>query len=288
MKMGCAGRPTGIERWGIYKVDTAMVQTEEKIAPQSFGAEYDRVRDYWNAHLHDISVVKAEPGSLAFFDQLNAYRFGKLHYLPKLVNYGGYGGKKVLEVGCGAGVDLVHFAKGGAEVTGIDLADVSINLAQQNFAHRGLAADFQVMNGEAMSFADDYFDVVYCHTVLMYTPHIEMMINEIHRVLKPGGVAILQLFNRRSWLKAMSAVVKVPVEHVHAPNFGLYTAGEFANMLRPFDTFEIIPERFPYPTKIHSGLKAQLYNNLFVGGFNLIPRFIVKPLGWHLLSFATK
>lgn len=265
-----------------------MIDTQNKIAPQSFGAEYDTVRDYWNSHLHDISVVKAEPGSLEFFDQLNSYRFGKLHYLPKLVEYGSYSGKRVLEVGCGAGVDLVHFAKGGAEVSGIDLADVSINLARQNFVHRGLDADFQVMNGEAMSFENESFDVVYCHTVLMYTPNIEKMIQEIHRVLKPGGLAILQLFNRRSWLKAMSAVVKVEVEHVNAPNFALYSAGEFSTMLKSFDKFEIIPERFPYPTKIHSGLKAQLYNKVFVGSFNVIPRFIVKPLGWHLLSFATK
>ncbi|MEM8858228.1 MAG: class I SAM-dependent methyltransferase [Chloroflexota bacterium] len=114
---------------------------------KSFGPEYDTVRDYWNSHLHDISVVKAEPGTLEFFDQLNTYRFGKLHYLPKLVNYGGYSGKKVLEVGCGAAVDSVHFAKDGALVTGIDLADVSIGLAQKNFGLRNLPGEFLVMNG---------------------------------------------------------------------------------------------------------------------------------------------
>ncbi|MFK7803670.1 MAG: class I SAM-dependent methyltransferase [Anaerolineae bacterium] len=265
-----------------------MVENEKQAAPKSFGAEYDIVRDYWNSHLHDISVVTATPGSLDFFEQLNNYRFGKLHYLPELVDYSGYQGKKVLEVGCGAGVDLVHFARGGADVTGIDLADVSINLARENFAHRNLSGEFQVMNGEAMDFADDSFDAVYCHTVLMYTPNIEKMIQEIHRVLKPGGLAIFQLFNRKSWLKAMSAVVQVEVEHVNAPNFALYSAQEFSAMLKPFSTVEIIPERFPYPTKIHSGLKAQLYNNVFVKSFNLIPKFIVKPLGWHLVSFARK
>ena len=266
-----------------------MLQEENlNVARKSFGSEFDTVRDYWNSHLHDISVVKAEPGTLEFFEQLNTYRFGKLHYLPKLVNYGGYAGKKVLEVGCGAAVDSVHFAKGGAEVTGIDLADVSIGLAQKNFGLRGLPGDFLVMNGEAMEFEDNTFALVYCHTVLMYTPDIQQMINEIHRVLKPGGTAVLQLFNRKSWLTAMSAIVKVDVEHVNAPNFALYSNSEFEGMLQKYSTFEMIPERFPYPTKIHSGLKAQLYNNVFVRGFNIIPKFIVKPLGWHLVSFATK
>ena len=266
-----------------------MLQDEiDRMARKSFGPELNAVRDYWNSHLHDISVVKSEPGTLDFFDQLNAYRFGKLHYLPKLVNYTGYDGKKVLEVGCGAAVDSVHFAKGGAQVTGIDLADVSIGLAKKNFGLRQLPGEFFVMNGEAMEFADDTFDLVYCHTVLMYTPNIQQMIDEIHRVLKPGGTAVLQLFNRKSWLTAMSAIVKVDVEHVNAPNFALYSRAEFEEMLKRYSSYEIIPERFPYPTKIHSGLKAQLYNNVFVRGFNIIPRFLVKPLGWHLVSFATK
>ncbi|MEM8858227.1 MAG: methyltransferase domain-containing protein [Chloroflexota bacterium] len=142
--------------------------------------------------------------------------------------------------------------------------------------------------GESMEFADNTFDLVYCHTVLMYTPNIKKMVNEIHRVLKPGGKAILQLFNRNSWLTAMSAIVKVDVEHVNAPNFALYSKNELNGMLNNYAEHEIIPERFPYPTKIHSGLKAQLYNNVFVRGFNIIPQFIVKPLGWHLVAFATK
>ncbi len=257
-------------------------------APETFGPQLDAVRDYWNSHLHDQAVVKAEAGTIEFFDQLDTYRFGKLHYLPKLVQYENYAGKKILDVGCGAAIDGARFAAGGAELTGVDLADVSLRLAQKNFELRNLAGEFHIMNGEALDFPDDHFDVAYCHTVLMYTPDMQKMINEMHRVLKPGGVAIMQLFNQRSWLTAMSKIVKVDVEHISAPNFGLYTQAEFEAKLGRFSSFEMIPERFPYPTKIHSGLKAQLYNNVFVRGFNLIPQFLVRPLGWHLVAFATK
>jgi hypothetical protein len=41
-------------------------------------------------------------------------------------------------------------------------------------------------------------------------------------------------------------------------------------------------------TQLHQGLKAKLYNGVFVGIFNLAPKFIVRPLGWHLMAFVVK
>ncbi len=49
-----------------------------------------------------------------------------------------------------------------------------------------------------------------------------------------------------------------------------------------------LPERFPVPTKLHKGLKGFLYNGLFVPGFNLIPRFLVRRLGWHLMAYCRR
>ena len=84
-----------------------------------------------------------------------------MRYLPQLLASERYRGKQLLEVGCGVGTDLVRFARAGANVTGIDLAETSIDLARKNFAQNGLQGKLQVMNGEAMSFADNSFDVVY-------------------------------------------------------------------------------------------------------------------------------
>jgi ubiquinone/menaquinone biosynthesis C-methylase UbiE len=100
-----------------------------------------------------------------------------------LVNFDGYNGKMMLEIGCGVGIDLVRFAKGGAVVSGVDLAEASIGLAQDNFSLRDLEADLRVMNGEALEFEDDSFDVVYAHGVLQYTADANKMISEIIRVV---------------------------------------------------------------------------------------------------------
>ncbi|HJW89045.1 MAG TPA: class I SAM-dependent methyltransferase [Anaerolineales bacterium] len=246
------------------------------------------IRDYWNEHIHDLEIATQPIGSAGFFQELDEYRFDKLRYLPRLVDCSGYGEKKILEVGCGVGIDLVRFARGGAVVTGIDLAEVSIALARQNFASNGLIADLQVMNGEALGFPKDSFDMVYAHGVLQYTANPERMVKEIHRVLRPGGTAIMMVYNRRSWLNALSKVMNVGLEHEDAPVLRKYSIGEFKQLLKSFSSFRIIPERFPVATRLHHGLKAVLYNQVFVRAFQALPKGLVRPLGWHLMAFAAK
>ena len=243
---------------------------------------------YWDSHIHDLAIVTNPVGTPGFFRQLDEYRYDKLNYLPRLVDFDSYRGKTLLEIGCGAGVDLVRFARAGAVVTGVDLSGTAIDLARQNIAQNGLDASLQIMNGEALQFADDSFDVVYAHGVLQYTADTGKMVSEIHRVLRPGGEAILMVYNRISWLNLMRKVTKVPLEHEDAPVLKKFSIAEFKQLLKPFKRYTIIPERFPVRTKLHSGLKARLFNDVFVGTFNRMPRAWVRPFGWHLMAFAVK
>lgn len=248
----------------------------------------EKVRTFWNEHIHDWAVAKSPPGTKEFFSEIEEYRFEKLHYLPRLVDFNGYPGKKVLDVGCGVGNDLSRFARGGAEVVGIDLAPLSIDLARDNFRQRGLSGRFEVMNGEELSFPDDSFDVVYCHTVLHFTPNPDRMISEIVRVLKPGGTAILMTVNRRSWLNVLHKLMKVEIDHLDSPVFYKYTIVEFRHMLEALDDVSVKPERFPVATKVHKGLKAWLFNVAFVGLYNALPRRLTRSTGHHLMAFGTK
>ena len=96
------------------------------------------------------------------------------------------------------------------------------------------------------------------------------------------------VYNRISWLNLMRKVTKVPLEHEDAPVLKKFSIAEFKQLLKPFKTYTIIPERFPVRTKLHSGLKARLFNDVFVGTFNRMPRAWVRPFGWHLMAFAVK
>ncbi len=248
----------------------------------------EKIGKYWNDHIHDLAIAQNPVGTLGFFKDLSEYRFDKLNYLPDVVNFAGYKGKKILEIGCGVGIDLIQFAKNGADVIGIDLADTSIDLAEKYFDQVGIEGKFKRMDGEAMEFENNSFDMVYAHGVLQYTADAPRMIKEIFRVLKPGGCVIMMVYNRISWLNFLSKIMKVDLEHEDAPVLKKYSIREFKQMLSVFPLVKIVPERFPVKSRLHKGLKAVLYNGIFVCLFNLIPKFIVRPLGWHIMAFAYK
>ena len=248
-----------------------------------------RIREYWNRRIHDLEMTDEPVGSLAFFDALDEYRFDKLRYLPSVVDFQGYRRRRILEVGCGIGTDLVRFARGGARVTGIDLAARSIELARRNVALHGLRArGLCVADGEALPFEDGHFDVVYAHGVLQYAANPARLVAEAHRVLEPGGEAIFMVYNRYSWLKALSMLMRVDLEHEDAPFLRTSSLREYRRLLGAFESVRIVPERFPVPSRLHGGWKGMLYNRVFVGLFNALPRIVVRPLGWHLMAFCRK
>lgn len=251
-------------------------------------ASIDAVRDFWNNHVHDWKVAKSPAGTKDFFEEIEEYRYEKLDYLPGAVGFERFAGKTVLDLGCGVGNDLARFAKAGAVVTGVDLAEHSIQLARANFRFRGLEGEFMVMNGEGLSLPDDSFDAVFCHTVLHFTPDPAAMVAEIHRVLKPGGEAIIMTVNRRSWMNLLHKLMKVEIDHLDSPVFYQFTSGEFRNLLGRFRNVRIVPHRFPVRTKVHEGFKARLFNLLFVDVFNALPRSLVRRTGHHLIAYVQK
>jgi SAM-dependent methyltransferase len=248
----------------------------------------DRVREYWNQHIHDLEITTHPVGSRGFFDDLDQYHFEKLHHLLRLVNFDGYRGRRVLEVGCGAGVDLARFAKGGAGVVGVDLSSSAVDLARANFKQQGLTGDLRVADGEALPFEDNSFDLVFAHGVVQYTADPKRLVEECRRVLKPGGEAVFQVYNRVSWLNALSKVMKVGLEHDDAPVLLKFSIREFQTLVSGFREVRIVPERFPVRSRLHGGWKGAVYNGVFVGTFNALPKSLVQRFGWHLLAFCRK
>ena len=249
----------------------------------------DEIQRYWNHRIHDLEMTREPVGTKAFFDDLDEYRFDKLRYLPRLVDFSGFRGQRLLEVGCGIGTDLVRFASGGARVTGVDLSQTAIDLAEQNLALHGTRADeLRVANAEALPYADSTFDVVYGHGVIQYTDDPARLVRECARVLRPGGTGIFMVYNRVSWLNALSKVMKVPLEHEDAPVLRKFSIPEFRQLLAPFTDARIVPERFPVKSRLHGGWKGLVFNTCFVGAFNTLPRSWVRPLGWHLMAFCRK
>lgn len=249
------------------------------------GAE---VRDYWNTHIHDLEISKQPPGSPGFFADLDTYHFEKLHHLLRLVDFNAWRGRPVLDVGCGAGVEVVRFARGGARVVGVDTAEQAAKLTRQHLWQQKLGGQVAVADGEALPFPAGSFDFVYAHGVVQYAASDTRVVAECHRVLRPGGLAMFQVYNRRSWLQLLSKVMKVPLEHDDAPVLRRYSIPEFRRLVAAFSSVKIVPERFPVKSRLHKGWKGAAYNAFFVGTFNAVPRSLVRRYGWHLLAFCTK
>jgi SAM-dependent methyltransferase len=143
--------------------------------------------------------AKYEFATREFFDEVERHRYQEYApWMPEVMGFGEFAGARLLEVGCGMGTDLLQFARGGALCTGVDLTPRSVEVSSLHFGLYGMRADFVLADGERLPFADNSFDVVYSNGVLHHTPDTAGGVRELHRVLRPGGVAKVMLYHRNS------------------------------------------------------------------------------------------
>lgn len=159
----------------------------------------ERVRAFWQANPCGVKFADAAPGTRRFFELVEAHRYSKEWHIPSAADFAGARGLKVLEIGCGLGTDGAQFAEAGADYTGVDLTDAAVELARRRFELFGLPGKFQTADAEDLAFPDQGFDLVYSHGVLHHTPETGKAIKEIHRVLRPGGRAVVMLYHRGSY-----------------------------------------------------------------------------------------
>jgi ubiquinone/menaquinone biosynthesis C-methylase UbiE len=157
------------------------------------------VHDFWQANPCGVKFAGGEIGSRQFFNAVERHRYQTEWHIPEAVGFPRWRDSDVLEVGCGLGTDAINFARRGARYTGVDLTEASIELVRKRFELEGLAANLSVADAEVLPFADDSFDLVYSHGVLHHTPETQRAIDQIHRVLKPGGTAMVMLYHKNSY-----------------------------------------------------------------------------------------
>jgi len=157
------------------------------------------VHDFWQANPCGAKFAGGEIGSREFFNAVERHRYQTEWHIPEVVGFPRWRDSDVLEVGCGLGTDAINFARRGARYTGIDLTEASIDLVRRRFEFEGLTANLSVADAEVLPFADDSFDLVYSHGVLHHTPETPRAINQVHRVLKPGGTAMVMLYHKNSY-----------------------------------------------------------------------------------------
>jgi SAM-dependent methyltransferase len=159
----------------------------------------EQVRAFWQEHPCGTKFADALPGSRRFYELVEEHRYTKEWHIPTAAGFAKTKDLDVLEIGCGLGTDGAQFAKAGARYTGIDLTEAAVNLARRRFELFDLRGSFHVADAERLDFPDESFDVVYSHGVLHHTPDTRAAVREIHRILRPGGRAVVMLYHRDSY-----------------------------------------------------------------------------------------
>jgi ubiquinone/menaquinone biosynthesis C-methylase UbiE len=158
------------------------------------------VRDYWETHPPGPWYTAKPKGGREYFDEITRHRYGHMYrYLPEAFELYRHPGERVLEVGCGIGTDGLEWARGGARYVGLDLTREAVGQARQRFGLYDQPQRFLQGDAENLPFRDASFDVVYSFGVLHHTPDTQRAIDEVHRVLRPGGRALIMLYHKHSY-----------------------------------------------------------------------------------------
>ena len=100
-------------------------------------------------------------------------------------------GTRILEVAPGPGYLSIELAKRGYEITGLDISRTFVEIAAENDRKASLKIDFQQGNASAMPFGEHTFDLIVCRAAFKNFSQPVAAMNEIHRVLRPGGRALI-------------------------------------------------------------------------------------------------
>ena len=239
----------------------------------------DEVKSYWEQEAcgtQKVVVGEVEKFSREWYEKVETHRYQIEPFIHSVAQFTRHHGKKLLEVGVGAGTDHLQWARAGLDCYGVDLTDEAIETTQRRLDIYGLSSNLQRIDAETLPFEDGSFDLVYSWGVIHHSEHPEKIIAEIHRVLKKGGSFIGMMYGRYSlfslklWVtyallkgKPWRSFANVIWNHMESIGTKAYTVPELESLFSAFNKFEGTPIITP----------AELNN---------LPKWIVRliPTSW--------
>ncbi|MBN1886758.1 MAG: class I SAM-dependent methyltransferase [Thermoflexales bacterium] len=160
----------------------------------------EQVRDFWERNPVCDRVITSRKTWYDYFHEFDKRRelAEPYEFANPIFGYEGSAGKKVLDYGCGNGYVLSQYAKNGAKVYGVDIAQRAIELSAARFRTMNLEGAFVQNDGLTIPFETGLFDIACSMGVLHHVPDPVPVIKELRRVLKPGGEIIVMMYHRNS------------------------------------------------------------------------------------------
>lgn len=173
----------------------------------------ERAKLLWNQRAVGYRRSAAPKGTPQYFSEMRAYRYGyETPFIPKVFDFAGMAGKRVLEIGVGNGIDAVEMIRHGAIYTGVDITRNHLELTRANVEQQfGPSAQAKLIEGDLVELTlAERFDVVYSFGVLHHIAHEKQMLEKARELLTPDGVLKIAVYANWSffniWMNTMWVV----------------------------------------------------------------------------------
>lgn len=165
-------------------------------------------------HIHNVDhaeISKFEELASRWWDPNSEFK--TLHDInPLRLDYiergaGGLAGKQILDVGCGGGILSESMALRGAQVTGIDMGEMPLQVAELHTLESGAEVAYRRVPVETLALEQpDSFDVVTCMEMLEHVPDPASVVDACARLVRPGGTVFFSTLNRNPKAYLMAVV----------------------------------------------------------------------------------
>lgn len=230
------------------------------------------------------------------YEEKRRFRYELQDYMHEEFQFNKFAGKKILELGSGAGIDSAEFLRNGAEVVSVDFSSLSVRSTKHLLEEADFSGHVVMADAKHLPFRDSQFDAVYSFGVIHHINEVADVLNQIVKVLRSGGLFLGMVYNRLSLLYAYSII------YLHGILEGLFAQG-----LTESEIAAKFSERMtgnPYTRVYDKGELRELLGKFFRDvsietHYNVIDtpdkrkvKFNLENgeenLGWHLAFRATK
>ena len=133
-----------------------------------------------------------------YFEEIEKHRYATHPWILEAIHSFSIDQKKVLEIGFGMGTDHLSMARRGATLFGVDLTPRNIEVTKARFDLYGHKSRIMLGDAESLPLPDGEMDFVYSFGVAHHSPNTEKFIQEIFRVLRPGGKCYVTVYHKHS------------------------------------------------------------------------------------------
>jgi ubiquinone/menaquinone biosynthesis C-methylase UbiE len=209
------------------------------------------VQEFWDRAACGEELYLANQQREGYAEQA-AKRYELEPVIAEFAEFEAAAGQRVLEIGVGLGADHQRYAQAGANLSGIDLTERAVAHTRRRLALFGLESALSTGDAERLAFRSGEFDSVYSWGVLHHSPDTPRAVAEVHRVLRPGGVARIMIYHKWSlvgymlWvryallrLRPWVSLRQVYARYLESPGTKAYSVAEARRMFAAFSSVEV-------------------------------------------------